>query len=119
MIFETTPAPTVLPPSLIANLIPFSIAIGCISCAVIFIRSPGIMTISRSADGSIGIQTGENPVAEPPPTVDFDFDYQSETQVEFMPRVNRSYSEIRWSFGDGQTSGENRPVHQFAADPLN
>jgi hypothetical protein len=27
-IFETTPAPTVRPPSLIANRIPFSIAIG-------------------------------------------------------------------------------------------
>ena len=42
---DTTPAPTVLPPSLIANLSPSSIAIGCISSTVIAMLSPG-MTIS-------------------------------------------------------------------------
>lgn len=45
IIFETTPAPIVRPPSRIANLEPSSIAIGEISSAVILIRSPGI-TIS-------------------------------------------------------------------------
>jgi hypothetical protein len=42
---ETVPAPTVLPPSLIANLSPFSIAIGAISSISIWMLSPGI-TIS-------------------------------------------------------------------------
>ncbi len=38
----TTPEPTVLPPSRIANLRPFSIAIGVISSTFIFTLSPGI-----------------------------------------------------------------------------
>ena len=41
----TTPAPTVLPPSLMANLNSFSIAIGAISSTTTLILSPGI-TIS-------------------------------------------------------------------------
>ena len=45
IIFETTPAPIVRPPSLMANLIPCSIATGQINSPVIFILSPGI-TIS-------------------------------------------------------------------------
>ena len=45
IIFETTPAPTVLPPSLIANFKPSSIAIGAIRVTVILMLSPGI-TIS-------------------------------------------------------------------------
>ena len=51
-ISETTPEPTVLPPSRIANLSPFSIAIGVISSTVISILSPGI-TISVPAANSI------------------------------------------------------------------
>jgi len=43
--FDTTPAPTVLPPSLIAKRRPSSIAIGAINSTVIFTLSPGI-TIS-------------------------------------------------------------------------
>ena len=50
-ILDTTPAPTVLPPSRIANLIPCSIAIGFINCALIFILSPGI-TISAADPSS-------------------------------------------------------------------
>ncbi len=38
----TTPEPTVLPPSRIANLRPFSIAIGVISSTFILTLSPGI-----------------------------------------------------------------------------
>ncbi len=45
MISLTTPAPTVLPPSLIANRTSFSIAIGVISSTATFTLSPGI-TIS-------------------------------------------------------------------------
>ena len=45
MMFATTPEPTVLPPSLIANRSPFSIAIGVISSISILMLSPG-MTIS-------------------------------------------------------------------------
>ncbi len=45
MTFVTTPEPTVLPPSLIANLSPSSIAIGVIRLIVIWMLSPGI-TIS-------------------------------------------------------------------------
>lgn len=45
IISVTTPAPTVLPPSLIANLSPFSIAIGVISSMLNLALSPGI-TIS-------------------------------------------------------------------------
>ena len=45
IIFVTTPAPTVLPPSRIANLVPSSRAIGLIRSTVILILSPGI-TIS-------------------------------------------------------------------------
>lgn len=45
MMFATTPEPTVLPPSLIANRSPFSIAIGVISSISILMLSPGI-TIS-------------------------------------------------------------------------
>ncbi len=44
-ILETTPAPTVRPPSRIAKRVPSSIAIGAISSAVILTLSPGI-TIS-------------------------------------------------------------------------
>ena len=51
IIFDTTPAPTVLPPSLIANLRPSSIAIGAIRETVIFILSPGI-TISTPSGSS-------------------------------------------------------------------
>jgi len=47
----TTPAPTVRPPSRIANRSPWSIAIGVISSTVIEILSPGI-TISVSAGNS-------------------------------------------------------------------
>src|SRR5262249_49723958 len=43
--FATTPAPTVLPPSRMANLKPCSIAIGAIRLTTIFTLSPGI-TIS-------------------------------------------------------------------------
>ena len=42
MISVTTPDPTVLPPSLIANLSPSSIAIGVISSISIVMLSPGI-----------------------------------------------------------------------------
>ena len=42
MILATTPEPTVLPPSLIANLNPSSIAIGVISSISICTLSPGI-----------------------------------------------------------------------------
>ena len=52
IIFETTPEPTVLPPSRIANLSPCSIAIGVISLIVILTLSPGI-TISTPAGSSI------------------------------------------------------------------
>jgi len=45
IIFETTPAPTVLPPSRIANFKPCSIATGAISSTVMLTLSPGI-TIS-------------------------------------------------------------------------
>src|SRR5512145_2564437 len=45
MIFETTPAPTVRPPSRMAKRRPSSIAIGWISSTVISVLSPG-MTIS-------------------------------------------------------------------------
>src|SRR6516165_11879463 len=51
-IFATTPAPTVLPPSRIANRSPSSIAIGLISSIVILMLSPGI-TISTPAGNSI------------------------------------------------------------------
>jgi hypothetical protein len=47
-IFDTTPAPTVRPPSRIAKRKPSSIAIGAISCTVILTLSPG-MTISVPA----------------------------------------------------------------------
>src|SRR5437879_4091470 len=47
-IFVTTPAPTVRPPSRIANRSCSSIAIGVISSIVIFVLSPGI-TISTPA----------------------------------------------------------------------
>jgi len=47
----TTPAPTVLPPSLIANLTSFSIAIGAISSIVSVTLSPGI-TISTPSGSS-------------------------------------------------------------------
>lgn len=39
---DTTPAPTVLPPSLMANRIPSSIAIGVISFIVMVMLSPGM-----------------------------------------------------------------------------
>jgi hypothetical protein len=45
---ETVPAPTVLPPSRMANRSPFSIAIGAISSISIWMLSPG-MTISTPA----------------------------------------------------------------------
>lgn len=44
----TTPAPTVLPPSLTANLSSFSIAIGAISSTCIVILSPGIIISTPS-----------------------------------------------------------------------
>src|SRR5260221_12975197 len=51
MTFATTPAPTVLPPSRMANLRPCSIAIGAIRLTTIFTLSPGI-TISVPAGSS-------------------------------------------------------------------
>ena len=51
MILATTPAPTVRPPSRIANLRPSSIAIGAISVTVILTLSPGI-TISTPSGNS-------------------------------------------------------------------
>jgi len=50
-IFVTTPAPTVRPPSRIANRSPSSIAIGVISSITIWMLSPGI-TISTPAGSS-------------------------------------------------------------------
>ena len=52
MISATTPEATVLPPSLIANLNPVSIAIGCINSTVIAMLSPGI-TISTPSGNAI------------------------------------------------------------------
>src|SRR3569833_316218 len=52
MIFATTPAPTVLPPSRMANLSPSSIAIGLINSTLILMLSPG-MIISVPAGSSI------------------------------------------------------------------
>ena len=51
-IFDTTPAPTVLPPSRIANFRPCSKAIGVMSSTFIFTLSPGI-TISTSFGSSM------------------------------------------------------------------
>ena len=51
-IFDTTPAPTVRPPSRIAKRKPSSIATGAISFAVIVMLSPGI-TISVPSGSSI------------------------------------------------------------------
>ncbi len=51
MIFATTPAPTVRPPSRIAKRKPSSIAIGAISSTVILMLSPGI-TISVPSGSS-------------------------------------------------------------------
>ncbi len=48
IIFDTTPAPTVLPPSRIAKRKPSSIATGAINLTIIFVLSPGI-TISLPA----------------------------------------------------------------------
>ena len=42
MMLDTTPEPTVLPPSLIANLSPSSIAIGVMSEIDIVMLSPGM-----------------------------------------------------------------------------
>ncbi len=42
-IFVTTPAPTVLPPSRIANFVPTSSAIELISSTTIFVLSPGMI----------------------------------------------------------------------------
>jgi len=52
MIFATTPAPTVRPPSRMAKRRPSSMAIGAISLTVIDTLSPGI-TISLSFGSSI------------------------------------------------------------------
>ena len=51
MILETTPEPTVRPPSRIANRNPSSIAIGAINVPVIRMLSPGI-TISTPSDNA-------------------------------------------------------------------
>ena len=51
MIFATTPAPTVRPPSRIAKRRPSSIAIGAISVTTILMLSPG-MTISTPSGNS-------------------------------------------------------------------
>ena len=51
MIFATTPAPTVRPPSRIAKRRPSSIAIGAISVTTILMLSPG-MTISTPSGSS-------------------------------------------------------------------
>ena len=51
MIFATTPAPTVLPPSRIAKRSPSSMAIGAINVTVILMLSHGI-TISVPAGSS-------------------------------------------------------------------
>ena len=51
MTLETTPAPTVRPPSRMAKRKPSSIAIGAISFTVIFTLSPGI-TISMPSGSS-------------------------------------------------------------------
>ena len=47
---DIVPAPTVLPPSLIANLNPFSIAIGVINSTVKLLLSPGITISTPSAN---------------------------------------------------------------------
>src|SRR6056297_376014 len=52
MILATTPAPTVLPPSLIANLTPSSIAIGVISSTVNVALSPGIHISTPSSNAT-------------------------------------------------------------------
>src|SRR3546814_7049690 len=50
MIFATTPAPTVRPPSRIAKRRPSSIATGLISVTAIFTLSPGITISVRSEE---------------------------------------------------------------------
>ena len=55
MTSETVPAPTVRPPSLIANLNPFSIAIGAINSIVNCELSPGITISTPSANSAIPV----------------------------------------------------------------
>ena len=58
MIFATTPAPTVRPPSRIAKRKPWSIAIGWIKLTVILMLSPGI-TISTPSGTLFWLRTIE------------------------------------------------------------
>ena len=60
MIFDTTPAPTVWPPSRIANLRPSSIAIGWISWAFIRMLSPGITGAVELPEGTEMVMPGDN-----------------------------------------------------------
>ena len=60
MILETTPAPTVLPPSRIANLKPLSIAIGANSVTLKDTLSPGITISVPAAAGTEMVMPGDN-----------------------------------------------------------
>src|SRR5216117_908629 len=55
LILVTTPAPTVRPPSRIANRSPSSIAIGVISSIVIFVLSPGITISTPAANSTVPV----------------------------------------------------------------
>ena len=58
-ILETTPAPTVLPPSLIANLVPSSIATGAINSTVNF-ASPLIFNMDTNKMGQVILENADN-----------------------------------------------------------
>src|SRR2546427_5014231 len=55
LILVTTPAPTVRPPSRIANRSPSSIAIGVINSIVIFVLSPGITISTPLANSTVPV----------------------------------------------------------------
>src|ERR1051325_6799031 len=90
MTSETVPAPTVLPPSRMANRNPFSIAIGAINSISIATLSPGI-TIStpsgkwatpvRGAEVELRPVTGEKRGVSPPLFLRQDVGFRLELRV--------------------------------------
>jgi hypothetical protein len=60
MILETTPAPTVLPPSRIANLKPLSIAMGANSATLKDTLSPGITISVPAASSTVPVTSERN-----------------------------------------------------------
>ncbi len=68
--------------------------------------------------GDLGLDGDPQPIGDPTCDFDLSFGYtQTNTTVVFTPVSDSTLQNVSWTFGDGSTSVEEMPTHEFA-DPI-